>query len=132
MLKMLCFITLVGSDMKVNNIDEQDIRINKIIANIDKKDIMALLNAWKKYLENVLVFPFDANIIGYMDKGPLKFGDRVSVKKIEMIYDLYGIIVELRCGRNKFHHPLDDLEIIDKKSSNYQHIDDYSIWIANR
>ena len=48
--------------------DEQDMRINKIISNIDKKDIMALLNAWKKYLENVLVFPFEAMVLGYMDK----------------------------------------------------------------
>ena len=92
-------------------------RINKIISNIDKKDIMALLNAWKKYLENVLVFPFEAMVLGYMDEGPLKYGDKVSVKRIDVIYDLYGIIVEFRCGRKKFHHPLDDLEIIDKKSS---------------
>lgn len=91
-----------------------------------------MLNAWKKYLENVLIFPFDANIIGCIDKGPLKFGDTVSIKSIALIDDLYGIIVELRFGRKKFHHPLDDLEVIGKKSSNYQHINDYSFWIANR
>ena len=118
--------------MKVNNIDEQDIRINKIIENTDKKDIMALLNAWEKYLENVLVFPFEAMVLGYMTKGPLKYGDKVSVKRIDAIDDLYGIIVELRCGRKKFHHPLDDLEMIGKKSSNYQHLNDYSTWMANR
>ena len=118
--------------MKVNNIDEQDMRINKIIANIDKKDIMALLNVWKKYLENVLVFPLEAMVLGYMNKGPLKYRDKVSVKRIDVIDDLYGIIVELRCGRKEFHHPLNDLEIIDKKSSNYQYIEDYTVWMANR
>ena len=117
--------------MKTDNIEEQEKRINKIIANIDTKDIMKLLNAWKKYLENVLIFPFDANIMGCMDKGPLKFGDKVSVKSIALIDDLYGIIVELRFGRKKFHHPLEDLDAIDKNSLNYHHVNDYSFWMAN-
>ena len=118
--------------MKTDNIEEQEKRINKIIANIDKKDIMKLLKAWEEYLENVLVFPFEAKIIGYMDKGPLKSGDKVNIKSITLVDDLYGIIVELRFGRKKFHHPLDDLDIIDKDSSNYQYINDYSVWMANR
>ena len=118
--------------MKANNIDEQDIRINKIISNIDKKDIIALLNAWKEHLENVIVFPFEAMVLGYLNKGPLKFSDKVSVKRIDVIDDLYGVIVELRCGRKKYYHPLSDLKIIDEKSTNYQHIEDYSVWMANR
>lgn len=121
----------VDLDMKTNDFQEEQNRITKIIANVDKEDSMELLNAWEKYLEEVLIFPFSASVIGYMDKGPLKFGDKVSVKGITLIDDLYGIIVELRFGRKKYHHPLDDLDIIDKDSSNYQHINDYAVWMAN-
>ena len=118
--------------MKTDSIEEQEKRINKIIANIDKNDIMKLLKAWKEHLENVLVFPFEAIIIGYMDKGPLRSGDKVRVKSISAIDDLYGVIVELRYGRKRYDHPLDDIEIIEKDGPNFQHVDDYSVWMANR
>jgi hypothetical protein len=123
---------MAGFDMKTNSMDGQYKRINKILANVDRKDIMALLNAWNRYLENLLVFPFEAKVLGDIHKGPLKYGDTVSVKKMSVIDDLYGIIIELRCGRKKFYHPLSDLEVIDNKSSHYLHVNDYSVWMANR
>ena len=83
---------MVGLDMKTNNIDEQDIRINKIIANIDRTDIMALLNAWKKYLENVLVFPIEARILGYTNEEPLKYGD----------YEEIYVAIKKLCGNLRF------------------------------
>jgi hypothetical protein len=56
----------------------------------------------------------------------------VSVKKISIIDDLYGIVVELRRGREKYDHPLSDLEVINRESPNYQPIKDYCVWFANR
>ena len=61
-LKTLCFITLVGSDMKVNDIDEQDIRINKIIANIVMVNLMVhTLTLVHIYLETTYLFPNAGN-----------------------------------------------------------------------
>jgi hypothetical protein len=61
--------------------------------------MMRALDAWQKYLEKTLTFPFDAVVSGYQDKGPLQSGDRVSVKKISIVDDIYGIIIELRRGQ---------------------------------
>ncbi len=43
-----------------NNMDEQETRINKVIKGIDEENTSALFGVWKKYLEGVLIFPFDA------------------------------------------------------------------------
>lgn len=56
----------------------------------------------------------------------------VSVKKISLVDEHYGIIVELRLGRKKYDHPLSDLEVINRDSPNYQLIKDYCVWSANR
>ena len=111
---------------------EEGKRIRRVLADVDEADVMKALEAWQRYMEKTLVFPFDAVVSGYQDKGPLQSGDRVSVKKISIVDDLYGVIVELRRGRKKYHHPLSDLEVINEDSANYQPIKDYSVWFANR
>ncbi len=107
-------------------------RIKKVLADVDEGDVMKALEAWQNYIEKNLTFPFDAVVLGYQEKGPLQSGDRVSVKKISIVDDHYGIIVELRRGRKKYHHPLCDLEVINEDSANYQLIKDYCVWFANR
>jgi len=62
--------------------------------------------------------PFDAEVSGYPRKGPLQLGDRISVKKISIVDDFYGVIVELRRGRKKYHHPLCDLGVNNEDSAN--------------
>jgi len=112
---------------------EQGKRINQVLKNIKNRGIMATLDVWEKHLEEVLDFPFEAEVFEYQEpEGALKQGDRLSVKKIEMIDDLYGIIIKARKGRKKYHFPLCDLEAIDKESSNYKYLDDYAVWFANR
>lgn len=111
---------------------EEGKRIQKVLADVDEGDLMEALETWENYLEKNLTFPFDAKTSEYQEKGPLQSGDRVSVKKISIVDDLYGIIVELRHGRKKFHFPLCDLEAIAKDSPNYQPVKDYRLWFANR
>jgi len=112
--------------------DEQDKRIQKVLAGVDKKDEIKAFRAWDEYLDKNLEFPFDATVVGDYDRGPLQFGDKISVKRFSIVDDSYGIIVELRRGRKKFDHPLCDLEVINRDSANYQHVRDYSVWFANR
>lgn len=113
-------------------IGEEGKRIQKVLAGVDEEDEMEALEAWEKYLRKHLAFPFDAEVAEYQERGPLQAGDRVSVKRISMVDDLYGIIVELRRGREKYAFPLCDLEVINKNSPNYQPVKDYCVWFANR
>ena len=111
---------------------EEGKRIQRVLADVDEDNVVRALDAWQKYLEKTLTFPFDAVVSGYQDKGPLQSGDRVSVKKISIVDDLYGIIVELRRGRKKYHHPLCDLEVVKEDYANDQPLKDYCVWFANR
>jgi hypothetical protein len=111
---------------------EEGKRIQRVLADVDEADVMKALKAWQKYLEITLSFPLDAVVSGYQDKGPLQSGDRVSVKTISIVDYLYGVIVELRRGRKKYHYPLCDLEVINEDSANDQPVKDYCVWFANR
>jgi hypothetical protein len=107
-------------------------RIQKVLTDVDEEDEIEALEAWKNYLEKVLTFPFDVEVSEYQEKGPLQSGDKVSVKKISVVDDLYGIIVELRHGHKKYDFPLCDLKCIASNSLNYQPVKDYCVWFANR
>ncbi len=99
---------------------------------IDPNDTYACMKAWSRHLKKVLVFPFDVEIVEGAGRGPLKVGDKIRVHRINMVDDLYGVIVDVRLGRLKYAHPLCDLEALDKKSPNYQNVRDYVVWYANR
>ena len=97
---------------------EEGKRIQRVLADVNEADVMKALKAWQKYMQKTLTFPFDAVVSGYQDKGPLQSGDRVSVKKISIVDDLYGVIVELRRGLKKYHQPLCDLGVNNEDSAN--------------
>ena len=59
-------------------------------------------------------------------------GDKISVKGISGVDDLYGLIAETRYGRKKYYVPLLDIEVIDKGSVNYQPVEDFKVWFSNR
>ena len=112
-------------------LDEEGPRIGNVLKGIDPDNSYACLKAWDKYLKKVLVFPFDARI-AEGDEGLLKIDEQVRVHKINIIDDLYGVMVDVTSGLRKYHYPLCDLEALDKKSSNYQNVRDYVVWFANR
>jgi len=111
---------------------EQGKRIGKVLDGVDEDSEMAALDAWEEHLSKSLVFPFEARIAEYQERGPLQAGDRVKVTGIGLVDDLYGVIVDLRHGRRKYAFPLCDLEVIDENSPNYQIVRDYAVWFANR
>lgn len=110
---------------------EEGKRIQKVLFYVNEDDEMEALEAWEKYLEKTLSFPFDAIITESSGRRQLKTGDKVSVERISLVEDLHGIIVALRLGRNKYDHPLCDMEVINRKSSNYQPVNDYCTWYGN-
>ncbi len=114
------------------DLDEQDRRIQQVLAGVDEDDELDALNVWEEYLEKNLAFPFEAIAHEYQERGPLKTGDRVKVTEITDVDDMYGIIVHLRVGRKSYHFPLCELKVVDEASPNFQRVDDYSVWFANR
>jgi len=44
-----------------------------------------------------------------------------------------GLLVKVRriSDRKRFVLPLDELKVVDKKSANYQLVDDYAVWAVN-
>jgi hypothetical protein len=111
---------------------EEGRRIREILAGVDPDDEMALLDAWEDHLVKHLVFPFEAQVSEYQARGPLRAGDRVTVRRISTVDDLYGIIVRVTHRRRLVAFPLCDLEVTDERSPNYQLVEDYGVWFANR
>ncbi|MBN2093376.1 hypothetical protein JW964_27375 [candidate division KSB1 bacterium] len=108
-------------------------RISIILKNTDPDDEGQVLDAWCEHLEKTLKFPFDARVAEcFLENCPIRYNDRLNVENIFGVDDLYGVIVKVRKSKNIYHYPLCDLEVIDKKTSNYELVDDYAVWFANR
>jgi hypothetical protein len=113
-------------------LDEQDRRIQQVLASVDEDDELDALNVWEEYLEKNLAFPFEAVVDEAQERGPLKTGDRVKVIEITDVDEMYGIIAHLRVGRKSYDFPLCDLKVVDESLPNFQLVDDYGVWFANR
>ena len=111
---------------------EQGKRIQKVLKNINPDNVWKNMEAWGNHFKNVLQFPFEAEVSEVQDDGPLDAGDKVKVVEVTDVDDLYGVIVKVRQGRKGYYFPLCDLEVCDKKSSNYTPVNDYAVWFANR
>jgi hypothetical protein len=111
---------------------EQGRRIRQVLADLDPDDEMDAMLAWEEYLEEHLVFPFEAEVEEHQDEGPLQAGDRLKVTGIGTADDLYGVIVDVWRGRRKYAFPLCDLAVVDERSPNHELVDDYGTWFSNR
>jgi hypothetical protein len=111
---------------------EQGKRVGKILVGVDPDDEIEMFGTWEDYLAQHLSFPFEAEVSGYQERGPLQAGDRVKVHRIFDVDDLYGVIVQLRHGRRQYYLPLCELKVTDPHSPNHQLVDDYAVWFANR
>jgi hypothetical protein len=108
---------------------EEGKRIQKIIAGA--KGEMEQLEAWEGCLEKNLTFPFEAEVSEYQEHSRVRQGDRVTVRGISDVDDLYGIIISGKWKGERIEFPLCDLEAIDK-GANKQIVSDYAVWFANR
>lgn len=111
---------------------EQGRRMQQVLNSAGRKGEMGRFKAWEKYLKEKLTFPFDAEVSEHQDHGPIRIGERVSVLGIEIVDDSYGIIVAIKTKRGHYDFPLCDLEALPKTSPNYQPLNDYVVWFANR
>jgi hypothetical protein len=111
---------------------EQGQRIHQVLQDVDEDDDLEAFEAWQEYLEVHLKLPFDAVVSEFQEHGPLQAGDPMKVVGFEGVEDLYGVLVNIRAGRNTYVFPLCDLEAANKKSTNYTFTDDYAVWFSNR
>lgn len=107
-------------------------RIGKILRGVNPDNEMECLTRWSEYLDENLNFPVAAVVDETDDFGPVRDGDKVFIKSLLHLVDMYGIIAEVRLGRSKYAIPICELEVIDKSSPDYQLIDNYRVWFANR
>lgn len=111
---------------------EEGSRINAVLANIAANDRLGQLRAWERHLDATLKFPFEAEVVEFQERGRLRTGDILQVLGIEMVDDLYGVIVHCRRRRETLDAPLADLECTNVQSANYEPVKDYAVWFANR
>jgi hypothetical protein len=117
---------------EMDYLGEQGRRMQQVLNSAGRKGEMGRFKAWEKYLKEKLTFPFDAEVSEHQDHGPVRIGERVSVLGIEIVDDSYGIIVSIKTKRGHYDFPLCDLEAYPDTSLNYQPLDDYVVWFANR
>ena len=122
----------IEKKIPLHGLDEQERRIVKILKGVGEYDYKKSFQKWKTHLAKTLIFPFDALISEYQERGSLKFGDVLNVKKISSVEEQYGIIVEASLEKEKYYFPLCDLDVVDKNSVNFEVVNDYSTWFANR
>jgi len=110
---------------------EQNRRISRVLASVAPNDMLAAYDAWDEYLTRHLLFPFEARVVVSREQGSLQPGEHVRVLHISALGELRGIIVRVRAKQQDCDFPLCDLEVVDRRSPNYQAVDDYATWFAN-
>ena len=111
---------------------EAGIRISNVLGEVKRHNEMKCLEMWDKYLDENLSFPIQAIVDESEDDWLIKSGDVLTIKSLSNIVDMYGIIAKVKHERKTYEYPLCDLEVLDKKGEDYQLINDYRIWFANK
>ena len=106
--------------------------INEVLKDVNITDEYSMMSAWEHYLNNNLSLPFDAEIAEYQDNVSLQQGEKVKIHRIIVTDDHYGVIMNLRQGKNDFDFPLFSIRVADEKSYNYKIVEAYSAWFSNR
>lgn len=107
-------------------------RIAKVLDGVNPKDEMECLQKWVNHLEKKLTFPVQAIVKESESYGPVRFGEKVLIKSLPDFVDLYGVIAAIKLKGRTFQFPLCDLQVVDEKTLDFQLIEDYRFWFANR
>jgi hypothetical protein len=91
------------------------------------------MRRWGEYLRKTLHCPFKAKVgETSFRRGPIRHGERLTVLGITSVDDSYGVLVEVKRGRESFVYPLCDLETVDVRSPNHDPLQLYVVWFANQ
>lgn len=107
-------------------------RILKILEGVDMNSEMKCLERWCNYIEKNVQFPIKAEVDESEDNWIIKEEDKVTVRNLNHIVDMYGIIAVINRGRERYDYPLCSLKVLNEKEVAYQLIEDYKTWFANK
>lgn len=145
-----------GSILDEIETDQQIKRVQAIFKVTDEEDMVVDDENLKKYFqylnENIgfpcivtgiedfrweefyVLGPGDKDEYEELKKTQPSYTDHYSILSFDDDYDEdNGILVNVQriSDKKEFTLPLEDLEAVDKKSNNYQILDDYSMWFVN-
>ncbi len=115
-----------------DSLGDEGIRISKVLNNVNPLNEMECFQKWMGYLNNALSFPISAIVTDDADNGSIESGEMITINSLSRINDIYGIIASISHHGKKYEFPLCDLKATDKAKAEFQMIDDYRIWFANR
>lgn len=87
--------------------------------------------SWEEYY---LLGPGDKREYELLKKTKPSYADIFSMSKIDSYYDEdYGLFAKVTrlSDKKRFQLPLVDMKAVEKKSTDYQLIEDYSVWFIN-
>ena len=111
---------------------EDGLRIAAVLEDTDRNDEKKCFEKWMKYFERCLTLPCPAEVTESEENEQIKEGTTVEISNLTGVDDRLGILAAITITGVKYKFPLCDLDVTDKKSSNYQNINDYTVWFANR
>ena len=115
-----------------SKLGEDGLRIADVLAGTDRNDETTCFEIWKNHLNKSLIFPFQAEVMESEANEEIKEGTTVETVALSNVDDRFGILATIKTNGNDSVFPLCDLDVTDNRSANYQFINDYSVWFANR
>ena len=115
-----------------SHLGEEGARIAAVLEGTDRNDEVACYNAWNTFMATHLTFPFQAEVIGSDEGAFVKTGTILTVNALSTVDEVDGILVAMTLNGEVSDFSLSDLDTVDKKSPNYEHLTDYGVWFANR
>lgn len=115
-----------------SSLGEEGLRIEEVLTGIDRDDETTCFDTWKNHLNKNLIFPFQAEVTESEANEEIKEGTTVVITALSKVNERFGILAIIKTNGSDSVFPLCDLEVTDKKSANYQFINDYTVWFANR
>lgn len=90
---------------------EEGLRISNVLSNVKRSNEMKCFEIWDKYLDENLSFPIPAIVDESEDNWLIKSGDKLLIKSLSNIVDMYGIIAKVKLERKTYEYPLCDLRL---------------------
>ncbi|MGB0863393.1 MAG: calcium-binding protein, partial [Saprospiraceae bacterium] len=101
------------------NSDQEERIKNILLNNIELNEF----ESWANYLDKSLSFPFNVKTMGEL--GPIQ---KLQVLDVGFLDETHGVIMLVKKGKTKGSYPLADMEVVKKKTPNYQIVEDYLEW----
>jgi hypothetical protein len=83
-------------------------------------------------ITKTLTFLFEAKLAESGDYKPIRAGYTIQVVGLNYIFEDCSILVDVKKDRRNYQLPLVDLRVKDNQASQYQMVEDYATWFANR